>query len=66
MLYIASVNAYDVMSSQQVTALVRVFPDNPEERPSIVYECTTTVPGTGESDPRQWLVDVLVALLEAT
>jgi hypothetical protein len=61
---IASVYAYDVMTNVHVRALVTEYPDNKEDPPSTVIACTTTVPGTGETDPRQWLVDALVALLE--
>jgi len=66
MRYIATLHAYDVMSTQHVTLSVREYPDDPSWSPSTVFECTTTVPGTGENDPRQWLVDALVGLLEAT
>ena len=65
MRYIASVHAYDVMSSISVTVHVKEFPDDPEAQPSTVFECTTTVPGIGENDPRQWVEDALVAMLEA-
>lgn len=65
MLRIATVNAYDVMSNVQVTLVVRVFPDSPEERSSIEYECTTTIPGIGETDPRLWAKDALIGMLEA-
>lgn len=65
MRYIASVHAYDVMSSVTTTVLVKEFPDDPEQPPSTVLVCTTTVPGTGESDPREWVKDALVGMLEA-
>lgn len=65
MMYIATVNAFDAMTSVHAHAHVRAYPDNPEEPTSIVYECTTTIPGIGEIDPRQWLEDALVGLLEA-
>lgn len=66
MLRIATVSAYDALDAVVVTAHVRQYGDVPEEPSSIVFECTTSLPGTGESDPRQWLVDALVGLLEAT
>lgn len=65
MMYIATVNAYDVLSTVHVHLHVRAFPDHPADAPSSVLECTTAVPGTGETDPRLWAQDALVALLEA-
>lgn len=66
MRYIATVHAYDVMSNVQVSVSVKEYPSDPQEPTSTVFVCTTTVPGTGENDPHQWLRDVLVAALEAT
>ena len=65
MMYIATLSAYDAMTTVTVHARVTGYPDNPEEAPSTVFECTTTVPGIGEPDPRHWLEDALVAMLEA-
>ena len=65
MMRIATVNAYDVLSTVHATLHVRVYPDHPGDGSSIELECTTVVPGTGESDPRLWAQDALVALLEA-
>jgi len=65
MRYIASVHAYDALDSVSTTVLVKEFPDDPDLPPSTVFVCTTTVPGTGESDPRLWVQDALVAMLEA-
>lgn len=65
MLRTASLHAYDVMSSVVVHVHVREYEDAPPHQSSIVFECTTTVPGTGESDQRLWLQDALVAMLEA-
>jgi hypothetical protein len=65
MMNVTTVYAYDVLDSVHVTAVLRVYPDDSREPSYIGYECTTTFPGTGESDPRQYLEDVLVGLLEA-
>jgi len=62
--YIASVHAYDVMDTQHVHLRVVLYPDAVEEEPHTVFECTTTVQGTGESDPRAWAEDALIGLLE--
>lgn len=62
--YIASVHAFDVMDTVQVTATVRSTPDIEGIQPTTVLRATTTVSGVGEVDPRQWMVDALVALLE--
>lgn len=61
---IATVNAYDVLSTVHVKLIVREYPDAESASPRTVLECTTTVQGTGETDPRQWIVDALVGLLE--
>jgi len=44
---------------------VRMRDDTPAGDWHTVFECTTTFPGTGEDDPRQWLEDACVGLLEA-
>lgn len=64
MMHIATLHAYDAISTVTTHAVVRAFPDDPEAPSHIVFECTTTVPGTGETDPRLWLQDALVAMLE--
>jgi hypothetical protein len=65
MMYIATVTAYDALTNVVVHARVTEYGDVPEETPSTVLACTTTVLGTGESSPREWLQDALVAMLEA-
>jgi hypothetical protein len=60
----ATVNAYDVMGEIAVTAVVRTAPPGGGESISTVLQCSTTFPGVGEDDPREWLRDVLVGLLE--
>jgi len=64
MRYVASVHAYDVMDTQHVHLRVVSYPDDATEQPHSVLVCTTTVPGTGENDPRLWAQDALVALIE--
>lgn len=50
----------------QVHLTVRLFRyDGLESAGSLVLQESTTIRGTGESDPREWLRDALVALLES-
>lgn len=64
MYYVTTVNAYDVLDRVHVHATVRALSDDTGATWSTELACTTTFPGTGETDPRQWLVDALVALIE--
>lgn len=63
--YIASAHAYDVMDTVTITAIVRSVPGTGETPAETVLRATTTLSGVGETDPREWLVDILVALLES-
>lgn len=63
--YTATINAWDVMDTVHVTATVRATPGIGETPPERALSASTTVSGVGETDPREWLVDVLVALLES-
>ena len=62
--YIASVHAYDVMDSIVITAEVRSTEDSPERPTASVLRATTVIVGIGETDPREWLQDALVGILE--
>lgn len=56
--------AYDMLD--QVHLTVRLFRyDGLESAGSLVLQESTTIRGTGEDDPREWLRDALVALLES-
>jgi len=59
-----TVHAYDVMGQVHITASVWSQAGPREAVPASVLHCTTTIPGTGESDAKRWLEDALVALLE--
>ena len=66
MRYRAHILAFDLLGEVEVRA--GVYDDDhptacPEHRPA---EVLTSFAGVGESDPREWLRDALVALLEAT
>jgi hypothetical protein len=64
MRYFASVYAYDVMDQVSITVAIRSQGDTPETPITTELTIATTVPGTGESDPRKWAMDALVAALE--
>lgn len=64
MMYIATVQAFDAITEVHAHLSVRAYGDDPEAPSSIAFECTTTFPGIGETDPRMWAEDFLIALLE--
>lgn len=64
MRYELRVTAYDVMDNVSVTGYLVATSDTPGTPPQVVWNRSTTVTGTGESDPSRWSTDALVALLE--
>lgn len=64
MRYEARVTAYDMLDAICVAAVIWETADDPLTTPTVVLRTAATVPGEGESDPRQWTRDALVALLE--
>lgn len=64
MLYRVYVSAYDVLSEVQVVAHLYDDERAGEDAHGLALALSTKVGGTGESDPREWLRDALVALLE--
>lgn len=64
MWYSATINAYDCLGQVVITATVRLDPDVPESAPRVVMTWVTQIEGVGEQDPRRWLGDALVGLLE--
>lgn len=65
MWYSATINAYDVMGQIHITASVRVAPSAGEQLERLELLASTTVSGTGETNPSRWLEDALVGLLES-
>lgn len=65
MWFMASVHAYDVMDRIQVTASVAEAGTEGERAIRPVLTANTSIDGAGVSNPRDWLEDVLVALIEA-
>jgi len=60
-----SLDAYDVMDQVFITLRVRcTTPDRTEAIETLLHS-STTIPGTGETDPREWARDALVGALEA-
>jgi hypothetical protein len=60
----ASVHSFDMLGHVHVSAEVRQQ-EGGDEPSSVVLHVNTTVEGTGETDPTEWLRDALVALLES-
>ncbi len=65
MLLTATVACYDVMETVWVRAQVREYGQDGEIPPYVPLTWEIYVPGEGVTDPREWLRDALVALLEA-
>jgi hypothetical protein len=62
--YQAQVHTFDCLDSVHVAVTVRAMDDLPGPNYVVLHE-STDVRGVGEQDPRQWLKDALVALIEA-
>lgn len=64
MWFSASLFAYDALG--QVCINGRVYGDDGlgERQMHELLSCAATVSGSGEDDPREWLRDALIALLE--
>jgi hypothetical protein len=63
--FMATANAYDVMGDVFITVEVRSQGESPERPVETVLRATTTISGVGETNPRDWLEDILVACLES-
>lgn len=63
-MYQAAIHSFDCMDSIHVSLIVREL--TPEETPNpVVLRLITDIQGTGETDPREWMRDALIAALEA-
>lgn len=65
MLLTATVACFDVLDAVWIRANVRERAHDDETARPPALTCEISVPGEGISDPREWLRDALVALLEA-
>lgn len=61
---IVSIHAYDCMDQINYSARIREYPDYEEGDSQVVLIHTGSVPSEGLDDPRAWLSDILIALLE--
>lgn len=61
---VTTVHAYDVIDQIFVRAVVRTYDGALQEGSERVFECSTTFPGTGTDEGREWLKDALIGLLE--
>ena len=59
-----SIHAYDSFENVQVTARIREYSDRDDMRGTLALALETQLASAGEDDPREWLKDVLVWLLE--
>lgn len=64
MRYELRMSAYDVMDQIWVTLSLHSQQDVAEGAADALAHISTTVAGVGESDPREWMRDALVAALE--
>lgn len=64
MYLMTTVHAYDALGTVQISAVVREHLAGEEWQITDVFSCATAVDGVGETDPRRWLRDALVALAE--
>lgn len=60
----AAVHAFDCLGTVHIAVTVHQSEGHGDPN-SLVLQQSTTVEGTGETDPREWLRDALVAMLEA-
>lgn len=63
MYFTMSSTAYDAMDGVVVTVSLRSY-DEQAEKGELVLLVSDTIRGRGESDPRKWARDALVAMLE--
>lgn len=65
MRYEAEFHAFDMLDQIHLTVRVWGADGALVQERQVAYQVTDTIPGQGESDPREWLKDALVAMLEA-
>ena len=64
MRYEARVTAYDMLDQVCVAVVVWETDPDPLTKPEVVLRIATAVPGEGETDPRTWARDALLAAVE--
>lgn len=64
MWFVATINAYDALDRVVIAAVLRQTAGGIGDPIHDVLQHVATVEGVGEDDPREWLRDALVGLLE--
>jgi len=64
MRYELRLTAYDALDQVYVSTALYLSQDRPSksQRPILVWQ--SSLPGTGQSDPREWAIDALLTALE--
>lgn len=65
MRYELRLTAYDCMDTVHIAGTLSMTTQGPSEVSTPALSWTTSIPGTGQSDPREWTTDSLLAALEA-
>lgn len=63
--FIANISAWDALDRVWVSAVVREASGSPDSPTIEVTALSDTFAGVGEPDPREWLRDALIGILEA-
>jgi hypothetical protein len=64
MRYELRLTAYDCLDQIWISTGLYVTRDTENPQPVLALHLTTAIAGTGTSDPREWLQDALLAVLE--
>ncbi len=65
MRYITSIHAYDCLDSVVYACKIREYKDYDDDPSEEVVTQAGSIKGEGIDNPREWLKDVLIALLES-
>lgn len=63
---IASIHIYDCLDEISLNAQIREYKDYEQQESAVVITVHDCIRSEGLDDPRDWLRDALVALIEAT
>jgi len=64
MRYEARITAYDMLDQICVAIVLVALYDDPLSTPEVVLKRVSSLQGSGESEPTEWIRDALVAALE--
>lgn len=65
MRYELRLTAFDMLDQVHIAGSVRMTGDAPGDVSEPALQWTTSLPGTGQSDPAEWTTDTLLAALES-